>query len=270
MRFTFTLAFTTFTSLTALALAGCPGGGGDTTGTGPGTTSVATDATGGTSVGATEPLTTGSSATSTTALGTSTEAGTSTGGSGSTAASSSTGSGTGSTTGGVGGGACQVDADCQLHNDCCDCYGEPVDAPGPLCELRCDQPMCDAIGIKQAVCRFGQCATEKLQCSGEVACDSLPPDCPKGTLPGISGVCWSGACVPVASCDAVPDCALCPSGTMCVEYQALPSMRVCEPIPAGCEGDPSCACAGDLACVDPFGICHDGAMGEVVCECPTC
>lgn len=264
------------TLLLALA-AGCGPGGGTTEATTTTTTTASSSSTASSSGSSGSPSTTddptgqtgsgGSTGSSTTGT---TEPGT--GSSGPITASSSSGSSGGSSsgTGGPVGGPCEVDEDCQLHNDCCDCFGEPKEDPVAPCKKLCDQPMCDAIGIKKAVCRFGVCATEKVQCSGEVACDESPPDCPPGTLPGISEACWTGACVPALSCDAVPDCSACPQGTMCVSYVAFVITNVCEPLPANCDGTPSCACAGDLACTDPFTICQDTNNGALVCECPAC
>src|SRR5690606_23759309 len=98
-----------------------------------------------------------------------------------------------STTGGVGGGPCEVDADCQLSEDCCECYGLPVgEDEQAVCGAICEQSKCSELGIDEAVCRLGQCTTEKLDCSSEVACDARPPECPPGTLPGIGDGCWTG------------------------------------------------------------------------------
>lgn len=276
----------------SITLAGCPGGGDDTgtasgasttTGTAGSTSGATTSPTTGASEGTTSgasgtgtttgqtsgPQTTGSTSEGTTAPGTTTTEGTSTEGTSTTTEGST---GAGSTTGGGGGGACQTDADCKLHDDCCSCYGIPKDQPDdPICKALCDVSKCAQAKIDNAVCRFGQCTTEKVKCSGEVACDSLPPDCPEGELPGKTDACWTGGCVPAASCDAVEDCAQCPDNAMCVEYQAFVFKRVCEPIPAACDGAPTCACAGDLACEDPFNICNEGEKEtDLVCVCPTC
>ncbi len=272
-RFTGFAGFAGLSLAAIVVLSACPGGGGETGASASGSTGAAT--TGGSeTTGATGSSTTGATgSTGSTGPATTGATGTTNPTSGETGGSSSGGPGTssGGTTGGIGGGPCMVDADCMLHDDCCACYGVPVGPDEPLCDLACDQSMCASIGIDQAVCRFGVCATEKVQCSGEVACDSLPPDCPPGTLPGIQGACWSGACVPALSCDAVPDCSACPDGTMCVEFVSLKPSVTCEPIPAACAGPPNCECAGlGVACVDEYTICNDGDQGQVVCVCPTC
>lgn len=186
----------------------------------------------------------------------------------STAGETTTGDET--TTGGMGGGPCEVDADCQLHDDCCSCYGVPVGQDDGACDEMCDQTQCKQIGIEKAVCRLGQCTTEKVDCSSPVVCDSLPPECPEGTLPGISEGCWSGACVPVISCDAVPDCAACPDSQLCVEYEALIVSHTCLPKPDECGDKVNCACA-EAACDDLFSLCQE-SMGEadLVCSCPNC
>lgn len=49
--------------------------------------------------------------------------------------------------------------------------------------------------------------TDPGSCVGEVSCDSLPPECPANTLPGRVDACWSGFCIPVGQCDALPSCA---------------------------------------------------------------
>lgn len=215
------------------------------------------------------PGTTGEPDTSTTGSGTSTGTSDDTTGTG-TGTETDTDADTDTTTGGMSGGPCEVDADCKLHDDCCSCYGIPVDQDDGICKAMCDMTLCEQIGIDQAVCKFGQCTTEKVDCSSEVACDSLPPDCPAGTLPGIAGACWSGACVPVESCDKVPDCKLCPDTLMCVADTAFVTERTCLPIPADCKGEPSCACA-DEACEPPFGVCNEGRdPTDLVCICPTC
>lgn len=233
---------------------------------GPGTTTAASDTAvmpETTSGGMTTEATTIEGATDTASTGETTT----TGEFDTTSSDSST---TGGTTGPIGGGPCETDEDCKLHDDCCSCYGIPVDQSDPICKAECDQTQCEQIGIDKAVCVLGQCTTEKVDCSSEVACDSLPPECPPGTLPGVDGACWSGACVPAVSCDKVPDCKACPEQLLCVKNQAFTSEHTCLPMPEECGGEASCACAGE-ACVQPFGLCIEG-VGDVdlSCECPNC
>jgi hypothetical protein len=41
---------------------------------------------------------------------------------------------------------------------------------------------------------------------GAVTCDTPPPACPATTLPGRRDGCWTGYCIPIAQCDALPTC----------------------------------------------------------------
>ena len=76
-------------------------------------------------------------------------------------------------------------------------------------------------------------------CVGAVICLVMePPDCPSGTLPGIKDGCYTGYCIPLDKCDALPQC----DGlaeTQCVE-------RVdCTPLYEGVD----CTCNGaDCTC----------------------
>jgi hypothetical protein len=42
--------------------------------------------------------------------------------------------------------------------------------------------------------------THPGSCTGAVTCDGLPPACPATTTPGISGGCYTGACIPRDLC----------------------------------------------------------------------
>lgn len=232
--------------------------------TGP-TTTATTSGTG-TASGSTGAGTTTTDAASSTGTVSSTDPGTSAG-----TTTGSTGS-TGSGTTGAPDPGCGDDSGCKLHNDCCACAGVPVDEEIASCDEDCKQPRCDEYGVDQAICRFGVCTTERLSCDqATVACDAPTPDCPAGHLPEVGGLCWSGRCVPAALCDVVPDCGLCPDGTMCVQNIGrgpVGSPR-CEPIPAVCGGVVDCACAGPLVCPDAFSFCALGD-GVVECQCVNC
>ncbi|MCY0989420.1 hypothetical protein OV203_19930 [Nannocystis sp. ILAH1] len=107
---------------------------------------------------------------------------------------------------------------------------------------------------------------------GEVVCDALPPDCPPGTLPGVSDqLCWTGACVPVISCWTVPSCGLCPESFICVNYDSVfGGDRKCLPRPTACDGEVDCECAGD-ACEGEYDLCvGPGDDADLVCDCPNC
>ncbi len=264
----------------------CAGGGTETASTtdasttAAATTSATTTADTGSSSGPTTnptttgPVTTGEPATTTGEPATTTgepatstttgESATSTGGPGS---SSDT-----DTTGGPPLEACVSDKDCALHDDCCDCYGVPNGQVDPICALRCDQSMCSQLEIDMAVCRFGVCVTEKLDCDGsKVLCKSLPPNCSEGQLPGVMDNCWTGSCIPIRNCNAVPDCKLCPEGEMCVQkISKQQSWPACEPIPTDCGGEIDCGCAGAAVCTAPFDACNDLDGNQLSCGCPVC
>ena len=76
--------------------------------------------------------------------------------------------------------------------------------PGTHCEETCAGPPCgDPAGCPE-VCR-GECVPDGPgQCDGIVVCDSVPPACPIGTTPGVSGGCWSGYCIPNSQCGDPP------------------------------------------------------------------
>jgi hypothetical protein len=101
--------------------------------------------------------------------------------------------------------------------------------PGYHCEEQCYP--CDP-GPNGGMCDPNACQPvcvpnpDPGECYSDVLCDSLPPSCPEGTLPGISNGCWSGFCIPVedctprdpgtctgeVACDAAPPA--CPEGTV--------------------------------------------------------
>ena len=208
-------------SLTLLPACGKdPGDSTDTNQTGTGTTtattgtSATTTGTSATTTGASEATTvtstvtgtdTGEPATGTTSI--ETTAGTTT--TGTTTTGTATDSTTGDTgdTGVVPGGECVEDSDCTLHNDCCDCLAVPAPDELAICKKGCDQKQCELLEISAATCRFGVCVTEKVPCDPmKVACDSLPPDCPKGQVASVKDGCWSGHCVPATGGSRQPAC----------------------------------------------------------------
>ncbi len=210
-----------------------------------------------------------SSGASSTSGATSTSSGSTT--TGSTTVSETTGE-TSTTTGGAV-DECKVDGDCKLYSDCCSCQAAPAgEIPDP-CDLSCQETRCEVLGIDSAVCRFGVCATSRVNCdTSTISCKAEPPVCPAGLLPQVnqSGDCWTGECVRGIQCESVPSCDDCPeSGWTCVSYQAFITKYVCEPVPAACEGTPTCDCTGDLYCTDEFSVCND--LGDAVaCACPNC
>ncbi|MFO0632646.1 MAG: hypothetical protein U0168_07345 [Nannocystaceae bacterium] len=195
-----------------------------------------------------------------------TSVGSSSGGStGGTASSSG-----GSDSGGPGGG-CVQDGDCVLFEDCCSCAAVPVDDVPPVCESKCDQTACDAVGIGDGVhCELGTCQLDEVGCNQQtVVCAEIPPKCGAGTLPSVAEGCWTGNCVPAEACDVVPDCSDCPEGQTCVPLLAKgPAGFRCSPIAPACNGTPDCTCM-DGVCPDPFSACIE-TDGGVQCECPAC
>lgn len=186
--------------------------------------------------------------------------------------STSTGETTGDDTGPVLPGECVDNADCKLFSDCCECKGVPITDDQPICKLGCDETPCEQIAVDESVCRLGQCIVERLDCdASQVICLALPPECPKGTVPGVQGQCWSGACVPGEICNVVPDCTYCPeTDWMCVTKIAFgPQSVTCEPIPEDCMGEPSCECAGAV-CTPDFSFCSDPGGDQLNCECINC
>lgn len=128
-------------------------------------------------------------------------------------------------------GACDgLDADeCSRHDDCTATYVDDWERDGRIfdrcapervatsCELvdcapgyECVESCYDC--LPDGPCPEPACTAECVPvppdpepvdpgtCTGEVACDSLPPSCPAGTVPGISNGCWSGFCIPVEDC----------------------------------------------------------------------
>jgi hypothetical protein len=166
---------------------------------------------------------------------------------------------------------CEDVDECVLVDDCCRCAAYHIDDPVPECPMECIQPMCAALGIPNVgvVCEDGMCELEPYDCSGVVACDSLPPDCPEGTLPEVgpaAGGCWTGACIPIEACDPVPGCEYCDETEACVITEAQQGTTVsCRAIPEACAGEPTCECMPPDTCEMPFDTCVD-ADGQITCS----
>jgi hypothetical protein len=48
------------------------------------------------------------------------------------------------------------------------------------------------------------------------------------------------------------------------------TVYACEPVPAGCEQDRGCGCAGAVLCEGAFGVCSELGENQIQCECPQC
>lgn len=179
--------------------------------------------------------------------------------------------------GGASGGAagshaeCAQASDCVLHNDCCACEAVPKTASIASCNIECLVSDCEAHRITNpdVACVAGRCVLA-LSCDAtHIACTVAQPSCPAGSLPAVSGSCYTGACLPVAQCSEVASCDACTAaGLACVTDQALGgSPHHCVTIPAACSAAPTCGCLG--VCTGGF-QCADPASTTLVCQCPAC
>jgi hypothetical protein len=169
---------------------------------------------------------------------------------------------------------CEMAEECVLVDNCCECAAYHMNDPVPICDMKCDQSMCSSLGIPDIglVCDAGVCGLDKRDCSGLVACDALPPDCPDGTLPEVTpdGSCWTGACISVAGCDPVPGCEHCGADQACVAtISQLGTTYSCKAVPDACGDTPTCECMPPGTCEAPFDDCADGE-GMIQCSCAEC
>jgi hypothetical protein len=125
--------------------------------------------------------------------------------------------------------SCPPNADCDLEGGISfyECWA--VDQTGPVNGIDCwdldawtcsTSDECRAVhenpcllndGSTSCLGNFSFCAPEPERqdpgtCYGEVLCDSLPPDCPVDSLPGIKDGCWTGFCIPATDCGPPPAC----------------------------------------------------------------
>jgi hypothetical protein len=179
----------------------------------------------------------------------------------------------GTDSGGAPPGECVIDADCVVVEDCCACDAVPADDVPRGCPKACAITACGAAGIEmpQAHCNFGHCELVPQTCNPiAVSCESLPPDCPDGTLPGVDFDCWSGHCVPGHLCDVVPSCDWCEADETCVlTGTQIGVYYACEPIDPSCGGTPDCACMGAV-CSAPFQCGPGMGATPLECFCPVC
>lgn len=186
-------------------------------------------------------------------------------------------SGGSSTTGGTTEPECVMDEDCMLVDDCCSCTAIPVGDEAPECDIEaCLVSTCTSLGLGMPAvqCNFGTCEVEEVSCDPTtVVCKDEVPTCPKGQAPRVVEGCWDETCVPVEYCDVVPGCESCGDDEACIESVAFQSTLTCVPVPAACDGVPSCDCLGE-ACEDGFDLCADAGEPEsgadLSCSCPAC
>jgi hypothetical protein len=124
------------------------------------------------------------------------------------------------------------------------------------CGRKAGAVVCEVPGARGNRCRISPSAEGCVARGGTVGTRaSCCPDCVPP--PPTSCVAWG-----------------CPPGEMCVVREPVGPARIesCEPVPAGCESDRTCACAGASLCNPPFDVCTDLPVlgGAIVCECPMC
>lgn len=88
------------------------------------------------------------------------------------------------------------------------------------------------------------------ECVGQIACDSLAPECPLNTVPGILDGCWSGYCIPQDQCQGLATCDTLPED-QCVARTDCDGLY--QGVDCTCVGE-SCTCASW-----DFEGCEEGA-----------
>lgn len=171
------------------------------------------------------------------------------------------------------GAVCKVDSDCHLGNTCCECVALGVGEKARACDQQCVQSACSAERIQGVRCSLGRCVLAPECDSRNVTCNIVPAEpCPEGQVQSVKGNCW-GACVPASACRTVTDCKACAANAyFCARQEAqVGSTFRCVDVPAQCDANVTCGCAGSFACLPPFGACNASMGGKQLnCSCPTC
>jgi hypothetical protein len=144
-------------------------------------------------------------------------------------------------------------------------------SPGGHGRLRRRRWLCDVDGQVNGACTFGRrcrpcfgCPGIRTRCRVTVSL-RVGEQRQEGRVTlacASSGT--STPCGPASSCDTVSE--------MCVAREPVgpPIVYACAPVPAGCESDRSCRCAGASLCQGAFSTCADVGPNSVDCTCPLC
>ena len=138
---------------------------------------------------------------------------------------------------------CEETGSCETDSDCADGF-----------ECDTDRSTC-------VPCEGGDCTPpDPGACYADVTCNVTPPTCPAGSLPGVVDGCYSGFCIPEASCPDEPPFScdtLSDDEAACIEHVD------CRPVYVGvdCTDPGGNACeAGDTGCTCEdfrFGFCEE-------------
>jgi hypothetical protein len=140
-----------------------------------------------------------------------------------------------------------------------------TDPSGVRLSLRC-QRKCAACRTDVDCDDWNGCSLDRCvdrRCTHDCLC--VAPGNVVTCCPGPALVCPRPTpCGPDLSCDSASE--------MCVSRGPVgPSVvYACDAVPAGCETDRTCACAGASLCQPPFDSCRDAAKNEIFCECLQC
>lgn len=124
--------------------------------------------------------------------------------------------------------------------------------PGTHCIESCLPVACDDPAGCPDLCR-GECVPDDPGHCEEATCDRVPPTCPTGTIPGVSGGCYTGYCIPADQCGSLPTrCEELTSEVACVTTMG------CTPLYTGtCTPNPD----GTWTCIDTeFARCETSVI----------